>query len=189
MPACVRHQGARGSLAGRDRGGPVGDRFTPLAGKDSDHPHRRGPRLPRLAHPAPPKARNRQAIHLHLPGQEILVGHHGKGEDDLPDEQKQTVSSPDPPAQPGVEGLVRPLPARGVQSDLRLPAQGCVAPGHALATPQARQRTPGRLEGHPPTLLRRWMVAPRWRGEALQPGAGAHHPLFLPGNQNSLTMA
>jgi RNA-directed DNA polymerase len=54
---------------------------------------------------------------------------------------------------------------------------------------QARQRTPGRLEGHPSTLLRRWMVAPRWRGEALQPGTGAHHPLLLPGNQNPLTMA
>ena len=65
-------------------------------------------------------------LRLHLPGQESLVGHHGKGEDDLPDEQKPTVSSPAAPAQPGAAGLVRPLPARGVQSDLRLPAQAYV---------------------------------------------------------------
>ena len=39
----------------------------PVGGKDADHPHRRGPRLPRLAHPAPPQARHQPALRLHLP--------------------------------------------------------------------------------------------------------------------------
>ena len=54
VPGRIRHQGARRSPAGGDRRGPRDDGPAPVAGKDPDHPHRRRPRLSRLAHPAPP---------------------------------------------------------------------------------------------------------------------------------------
>src|SRR3981081_4468446 len=44
----------------------------------SDHPHRPGPRLSRLAHPTPPQARQQPALRLHLPGEEGPAGRHGK---------------------------------------------------------------------------------------------------------------
>ena len=50
----IGHQGTRRSPAGGDSGGPIGHGLAPIAGKDLDHPHRRGPRLSRLAHPASP---------------------------------------------------------------------------------------------------------------------------------------
>ncbi len=45
-----------------------------LSDSQDDHrPHRRGLRLPRLPHPAAPKARHGQALRLHLPVQEALA--------------------------------------------------------------------------------------------------------------------
>ena len=45
----------RRGAAGGDRRGPLRDGPAPVAGEDPDHPHRPGPGLPRLAHPAPPQ--------------------------------------------------------------------------------------------------------------------------------------
>ena len=67
VPARLGHQGRRRSPPGGDRRGLVHDGLAPVAGEDPDHPHRRGPRLPRLAHPAPPQARHQPALRLHLP--------------------------------------------------------------------------------------------------------------------------
>ena len=65
------------ALKGGDRRGPDRDGPAPVTGKDPDHPHRRGPRLPRLAHPAPPQAGHRPALRLHLPVQESRQGRDG----------------------------------------------------------------------------------------------------------------
>ncbi len=70
--------GARGGgCPGRRRGaarpgsrGLVHDGVAPVAGEDPDHPYRRGPRLPGMAHPASSQARHRPVLRLHLPGQE-----------------------------------------------------------------------------------------------------------------------
>ena len=52
-------------------GGARADGPAPVGGEDEGLPHRRGVRLPRLAHPAPRLARsNRQASDLHLPVEE-----------------------------------------------------------------------------------------------------------------------
>ena len=61
-------RGRRRSPAGGDRGGLVHDGSAPVAGEDLDHPHRRGPRLPGLAHPASPQTRHQPVLRLHLPG-------------------------------------------------------------------------------------------------------------------------
>ena len=67
VPARLGHQGRRRSPPRGDRRGLVHDGFAPVAGEDPDHPHRRGPRLPRMAHPAPPQARHQPTLRLHLP--------------------------------------------------------------------------------------------------------------------------
>ena len=54
VPGHFGHEGRRRSPAGGDRGGPVHDRLAPVSGEDLDHPHRRGPRFPRVAHPTSP---------------------------------------------------------------------------------------------------------------------------------------
>ncbi len=48
----------RRGAAGGNRWRLVRDGPAPIAGKDADHPHRPGPGLPRLAHPAPPEERH-----------------------------------------------------------------------------------------------------------------------------------
>jgi hypothetical protein len=57
---------------------------------------------------------------------------------------------------PALRGLVRLLPARGVQRDLQLPRRHHLAAGHGLAAPQT---PPDHLEGPAPPLLRRRMAA------------------------------
>lgn len=81
----------------------------------------------------------------------------------------------------GAQRLVRLLPARRVQRDLRLPELLHVAPGRELVAPQT---PPGHLEGSPPPLLRRRMVADIGRKAAVQPGQGNHHALPLPRNSH-----
>ena len=97
------------------------------------------------------------------------------------------AGSPAAPAQPGAAGLDRLLPPRRVQPR---PSATCapssLAPGLRMAAAQA---PPDELEGTPPPLLRRRMVARRRRGDAVQPGEGAHHPLPLPGNDDPLALA
>ena len=66
---CLMVSGTRAdaeAAARRDRGGPDHDGPAPVGGKDPDHPYRRGPRLPRLAHPAPPETRHQPVLRLHL---------------------------------------------------------------------------------------------------------------------------
>ena len=84
VPDHQRHQGGRRGAARGDRRGPVHDGPAPVAGKDPDYPHRRGPRLSRLAHPASPQARHQPVLRLHLPGQEVAAGGDGQGEDAVP---------------------------------------------------------------------------------------------------------
>ena len=60
------------------------DGATPVGDQDDHRPHRRGLRLPRMAHPAAPQARHGQALRLHLPGQDLPREGHGHGEDPVP---------------------------------------------------------------------------------------------------------
>jgi RNA-directed DNA polymerase len=69
----------------------------------------------------------------------------------------------------------------GVQSYLRLPELLHVATGRELAAAQA---PPVHLEGPPPPLLRRRMVASLGRKSTVQPGEGGHHALPLPGDSH-----
>jgi RNA-directed DNA polymerase len=120
------------------------------------------------------------------PAKKHLRGHHREGEDDLPDERQPAAGGPAASAQLDAAGLVRLLPARGVQRGLRLPARRRVAPGVRLAAPQTPQ---GHMEATAPPLLRRTLVAARRRGETVQPGRGPHHAIPLPGNQNPFAVA
>ena len=87
---------------------------------------------------------------------------------------------------PALQGLVRLLPARRVQPHLRLPELLHVAAGRQLA---AAQTPPVHLEGPPPPLLRRRMVARLGATITVQPGQGSHHALPLPGNSHPRSLA
>ena len=67
--------------------------------------------------------------------------------------------------------MVRLLPGRGVVGALRLPEPLHVADGLAVAAAQA---PPNHLEGAPPPLLRRRMVATQPSPGAVRPGEGEH---------------
>jgi hypothetical protein len=61
-----------------------------------------------------------------------------------------------------------------------------VASGREVVAPQT---PPVHLEGHPPPLLRRRMVAGLGRKATVQPGKGSHHALPLPGSSDPDTVA
>ena len=115
--------GRRGSPAGGDRRSPVRDGPAPVAGEDPDHPHRRGPRLPRLAHPTSPQARHQPALRLHLPGEEGPAGRHRQGKTMCRQDTNQPLDVLLHPAQPGAAGLVRATSGPGCPRDLHLPAR------------------------------------------------------------------
>ena len=100
----------------------------------------------------------------------------------LPAEHQPAARSPAAPAQPGAAGLDRPLPTRGVQRRLRLPARLHLAPGRRLATPQT---PPDELEGTPTPLHQPADGGPPRRGDPVQPRGGSDHPLPLPGHARS----
>ena len=91
------------------------------------------------------------------------------------------------PAQPDAAGLVRLLPARRVQRDLRLPALLHVAPGHGDGCGANTAGSPGRssaaatatADGGRPTA----------RTDAVQPRRGAHDALPLPGHSHPFALA
>ena len=84
-------------------------------------PHRRGPRLPGLPHPAAAQARHRQARGLHLPVEEGPRGHHRPGPRADPTDSSSVARCPAAPAQSGAAGLVHLLQTRRLEGDLRLP--------------------------------------------------------------------
>ena len=137
VPAGVGHQGPCRGPAGGNRGGPGRDGLAPVTGKDSHHPHRQGGGLPRLAHPAPPQAGNRQALRLRLPGQEGPDGHHGQDKGGLPPEHEPPARSPAASAQPDAAGLDRVLQVRMLARDLQLPAVLPMAGNRQVAKAQA----------------------------------------------------
>jgi site-specific DNA recombinase len=147
-PACRGHARPGGGSACPDGPSPVG-------GQDDDHPHRPGPRLSRVAHPASPQARHQPALRLHLPGAQGRQGREGEGQDRVPENgQEPAARRPAPPAQPDAAGLVRLLPARRLARRLQVLGPLCVDPSHRMAASQA---PPDHLEGPPPPLLRwRW---------------------------------
>jgi len=85
-----------------------------------------------------------------------------------------------------LRGLDRLLQAWLVERNLQLPAGLHLEAGLWMAAPQAPTI---RLEGTPPPLHLRRMVARRWGREAVQPGRGAHQALPLPGNADPNTVA
>ena len=91
-----------------------------------------------LAHPTPPQTRHQPVLRLHLPGDaRPCKAVTGKVKTIVPaDQHEPAARGPAAPAQPDAAGLVRPLPARRVQRNLRLPerlhlgsglAAGCAA--------------------------------------------------------------
>jgi hypothetical protein len=89
-------------------------------------------------------------------------------------------------AQSAAAGLVRILPARGLARRLPIPEPLRVGEGHRMAAAQAPQ---DQLEGPPPPLLRRSVVATRPGTRAVRPRKGTHHALPLPGNSDPNTLA
>ena len=114
---CGRRSAVR---RGSQRGGSDG--LAPVGGEDPPDPHRGGVRLPRLAHPAPDLARTRrrQADGLHLPVEEVSCFDQGEDPDTDPSEGTSHARRPPASAEPGDQGLVRLLPARGIQAHLLL---------------------------------------------------------------------
>src|SRR6266508_663096 len=161
----VWHQGTRRSPARGGGRGLVHHRAPPGTGQDGDHPHRRGPRLSRLAHPAPPQAGHQQTLCLHLPSKEGASRRHGQGEDGVLAELEPAARNPAAPAQPAAAGLDRLLQVRLGERNLQLPAGLHLEAGLWMAAPQAPTI---RLEGTPPPLHLRRMVARRWGREAVQ---------------------
>jgi hypothetical protein len=150
--------------------------------KNTDHPHRRGPRLSRLAHPASPQARHQPALRLHLPHQEGPAGRDGHGADVVSTgRHEQSARCPAASAQPGAAGLVRLLPAGRVGSNLRLPRPLRVVAGRTVAATQTR---PDHLEGTAPPPLRQWMVASQPGTATVQPRDSARHALPIPGSSH-----
>ena len=81
----------------------------PVGGQDADHPHRRGPGLPRLAHPAPPQARHQPALHLYLSSPQGRQDPRGQGAETLPEHRNQPAARrPAHPAQPRCCGAGAP---------------------------------------------------------------------------------
>jgi site-specific DNA recombinase len=121
VPDGLGLQGRRAGSPRGDRRGFVHDGLAPAAREDPDHPHRRRPGLPRMAHPAPPQTRKQPAVRLHLPIAQSSQGRNGQGQDHLLDDGHQPAARrPPAPAQPGAPGLVRLLPPRSVHRRLQL---------------------------------------------------------------------
>jgi hypothetical protein len=124
-----------------------------LPGEDPHQPHRRGNRVPRLAHPAPPGL-ERPRLRLHLRLQAVASGGQGEGQGDHSLRTQPDARPSAAPAQPGAQGLVRPLSRRGVRSHLQLPARLHLGDGLPA----------GRARKHPKAnwrwLKRRYL--PRW---------------------------
>ena len=75
-----------------------------------------------LAHPAPPQARHQPVLRLHLSGTKAVKAVTGKVKTLCRQiGHEPAAGCPAAPAQPDAAGLVRLLPARRVQRDLRLP--------------------------------------------------------------------
>ena len=109
--------------------------LTPVTGEDTGHPYRRWPRLSRLAHPAPPQARHRQELRLHLSGSQSGQDRDREGADHLSAEHQSAAGDPAAATQLAVAGLDHLLPTRGVKRRLQLPARLHLAAGVPLATP------------------------------------------------------
>ena len=143
-----------------------------------------------LAHPAPPQTRHRPALRLHLPGTQGRQGRDRQGEDAVPaNGHEPAARCPAAPAQPAAAGLVRLLPARGVQRDLRLPERLHVGAGHADGCAANTAGSPGRnsaaataVDGWWPATKERTLFNPakvrttryRYRG-AVDPDSLADH--------------
>ena len=154
--SCRAPRPTRRALRGEIAGVLVHDGPAPVGGKDLDHPHRRGPRFSRLAHPAPPQARHPAgATSTPTPSQRPSRPCR-QGEDPVPAEPQPAARNPAAPAQPGAAGLDRLLPARSVQHRLRLPACLHLATGRPLASPQAPRDRPGRNSGDASRVNRWW---------------------------------
>ena len=143
-------------------GGLVHDGPAPVAGEDADHPYRRGPRLPRVAHPAPPQARHRPSTtstptRPRRPLQAVMAKVKTLCRDRTRTSRSTVLLHR---LNSDAAGLVRLLPARGVQRDLRLPEPLHVAHGVRMAAAQTPRID---VEGTPPPLLRRRLVASQRR--------------------------
>ena len=137
-------------------------RYHALPGEDPHRAHRRGNRVPRLAHPAPPGL-ERPQLRLHLRLQAVACGGQGEGQGDHSLRTQPDARPAAAPAQPGAQGLVHLLPRRGLRSHLQLPARLRLAAGYLLAAPQAPQSGLALAE----TALPPEVVADRRRDGAL----------------------
>src|SRR4030095_3536293 len=100
-------------------------------------PTRRALRLPRVAHPTPPAARQQTAIRLHLSLPHGAGRGEGEGAGGHRADHEPVAGPPAAPAELGAAGLGLLLSAWGIEQDLRLPGRLCLAAGDPLAVPQA----------------------------------------------------
>lgn len=139
-----------------------------------------------LAHPASPQTRHRPALRLQLSSQEGPSVHQGQVQGDLPVQRQPAAGSPAAQTQPGAAGLDHLLPSRSVCPGLPLPAHDRLASSIRMAPAQTPHRG---LEGTPPPLLRRRLVATRGKGRFVQPRFGSHHTLPPSGNNDPFALA
>jgi RNA-directed DNA polymerase len=111
----------------------------------------------------------------------------GKVEDVVPTNgHRPAARRPPHPTQLDAAGLVRLLPAGGVECDLQISQRLCVGAGHQMVAPKT---PPDHREGSAPPLLRRWLVAGHGGKNAVQPGEGTHHAVPIPGHSDPDSLA
>ena len=120
------------------------------------------------------------------PARKALRSCIGEDQDDLLAGREPAARGPDSAAESAATGLDRLLPAGSVAPGLRVPARRGLAPAVRMAAAKTPQ---DQLEGTPPPVLPRRLVAHRRREEAVQPRRGADHPLPLPGRSDPLSLA
>ena len=180
-------QGRRGSPAGGDSGGLVHDGSAPVAGEDLDHPHRRGPRVSGLAHPASPQTRHQPVLRLHLPGTQGPPGRDRQGQDVC---RRMDTNQP-------LEVLLLRLNRmlRGWCAHFR-PGVSSATFAYLSAYTWARvigwlRRKHRRITWK--ELRRRYCAGGWWPGTnrtgAVQPGEGAHDALPIPGRSDPDSVA
>ena len=111
----------RRSALGRSWPGARTDGFASVGREDEGLPHRRGVRLPGMAHPASALEKpDRQDRCLHLPVEEVVGFHRRQDQTADPPSETSNARRPAAPIEPGAAGMVHLLPSRGIQTHLRL---------------------------------------------------------------------
>ena len=181
------HPRARRSALGRGQRGARSDRLAPVGREDEGLPHRRGVRLPRMAHPAAILARSRparQAVYTY-PSKKALASVIGQGQIAHPPQQASNARRPAAAAQPGAAGLVQLLPTRRVRAHVQLPGPLRVVASGLVAAQTTQRAELGHPQPPPTSQDGRSATADV---KMFRPQQGRDRSLPLPGRTNPDTM-